>query len=74
MSRARLWYVPLSLADSDRVPPVPPMTYASQEAEARGRRAYEQQRADRLRKASEPCLTSLMANSLNLLSGHSPGK
>lgn len=65
ISRARLWYVPLSLADVEKIPPVPRMTYSSDEEEQRGRQAYQKQRADRMRKASEPCLTALLANGLD---------
>lgn len=48
----------------DKIPPVPQMKYDTPEAEIRGRDAYVQQRADRMRKASEPCLTALVANGL----------
>ena len=75
VSRARLWYVPLCLADPQKVPLVPQMVYSSPEAEVRGRRAYEQQRTDRLRKASEPCLSALLANALsNMANGHTESR
>ena len=64
ISRARLWYVPRSLSNTEKIPPVPKMKYSNPEDEQRGRRAYEKQKADRMRKASEPCLTALLANGL----------
>ena len=57
-NKARLWYVSVGLNDHSKILTVPPMTYSSPKAEAKGRRAYEEQKASRQMKEGAKDLVS----------------
>lgn len=51
-NKAHLWYVPVGLKDHSKVKDVPPMVHTDPALEEKGKKAYDKQKADRMRNNS----------------------